>query len=68
MATITCRAKHRTHHIEVAADSVNRSARPSEVNQRRQKTATAGRTTCRPEAIRPAMDLLPIDEQHIHDI
>jgi hypothetical protein len=43
-------------------------ARPSEVNQRRQKTATAGRTTCRPEAIRPAMDLLPIDEHHIYDI
>jgi hypothetical protein len=35
--TITCRAKHRTRHIEVAADSVIRSARPSEVNQRRQK-------------------------------
>jgi hypothetical protein len=58
--------------VEVAADSVNRSARPSpgrpRFNQRRQKTATAGRTTCRPEAIRPAMDLLPIDEHHIYDI
>jgi len=30
--------------------------------------ATAGRTTCRPEAIRPAMDLLSIDEDHIYDI
>jgi hypothetical protein len=52
--TITCRAKHRTRHIEVAADSVEDGNR--------------GQNNMQARALRPAMDLLPIDEHHIYDI
>jgi len=42
--------------------------RPSEVNERRQKTASTVRPISRSETFRPATDLIAIGEQHNYDI
>ncbi len=41
--------------------------RPSEVNERRQKTANTARPTPRSEALRPATALIAFGEQHNYD-
>jgi hypothetical protein len=42
-------------------------ARPSEVDDWRETTATAGRSICRSAAIRRLADQLAIGEHHIYD-
>jgi hypothetical protein len=43
-------------------------ARPSEVNERRQETANADRSTCRSEAVWRKPGQLTISARHIYDI
>jgi hypothetical protein len=43
-------------------------ARPSEVDERRQRTANVGRSTCRSAVVWPAASQLTIGEYQIYDI